>query len=184
MGERSAVAAAVRDAVPELSEAEQLDMLPVATRISETRQAQAVEAVRQDRRRGRPAGARNLATREMLDFVRAQLGDPVYQRARWAMHTPESLAAVLGCTKLEAFDRLDRIRSELSRLFYAPLAPVDAQGHAVVPQFLMSIGGAPQGSGPDRPPWDYLVEMTEQNGEAPKPAAPVSHAPVSHEDDK
>jgi hypothetical protein len=62
-------------------------------------------AIKHDRR-GRPPGAQNKTTREMLEFVRKLCGDPLERRFRYAMHTPETLAIELGCTKLEAFDRL------------------------------------------------------------------------------
>lgn len=161
------------------SEEEQLAFLPPAGGVdAEDRQARALEAVRADRR-GRPAGAKNLATRQALDFIRRVLGDPLIDRARWAMHTPETLARELGCSRLEAFDRLDRMRADLARYFYAPLAPVDDKGRPVVPFFAMQIGPAGAPGTAARPPWEY--EQIQEVSAAP-PA--VSHAAQSHEGDK
>lgn len=129
--------------------------------------------------RGRPPGARNLATRQVLDFVRATIGDPVLERARWLRHTPETLARELGCSALEAFDRLDRIRAELTKLFYAPLAPVDGQGNAVVPNFSLTIGGG-SAQKPNAAPWDYLEEIQA----LPEREPAVSHDDVSHDEPK
>jgi hypothetical protein len=89
---------------------------------------------------GRPPGAQNKTTREMLDFIRKTLGDPMLESARWAMHTPESLALVLGCSKAEAFDRIEKLRADLRPYFYAKQAPVDSDGKAV-PGLTVSFTG-------------------------------------------
>lgn len=163
----------------DLGEAEQLSMLPTRFAGGDPREPAAIEAVRRHRA-GRPPGARNKTTREMLDFVRKTLGDPLLERARMAMHTPETLARELDCTKLEAAHLLDGIRSDLSRLFYAPLAAVDDQGNAVVPVFNMLIGGSAIG-GDGRKPWEYEIEEKQALSQL---AAAVSHGAVSHEDGK
>lgn len=180
-GVRDAVAGAVDQAAAE-AEAMQLDMLLPGLRstLTDTEKARVVQAVKHDRR-GRPEGARNLTTRHMLDFVRKVFGDPVERRARWLQHTPESLALVLGCSKLEAFDRLDKIASELSRLFYAPMAAIDGQGNAVVPRLTMIVGGqtAPAADGSVEPPWIAHLRTvnanSQENQALPAPAAAVSH---------
>lgn len=182
--------AAIVDELAAKPEAEQLELVPVPSRLADGR-ADQVRGLVEQHRRGRPIGARNLATRQALDFVRRVLGDPLIERARMAMHTPESLAILLGCTKLEAAQHLDGIRADLQRLFYAPLAPVDGDGNAVVPSFSMHIGGAPGAAGgapgPDAKPWDYLTlvaEKTQQIRGFSEGAEPVSHEPVSHEKPK
>lgn len=182
---RSPIAAVV-DALAAQPEAEQLALLPVPALQGDGRADRARDLVRQHRA-GRPPGARNLATRQALDFVRRVLGDPLIERARMAMHTPESLSMLLGCTKLEAAQFLDGIRADLQRLFYAPLAPVDGDGNAVVPRFDMQIGvavGAPQA---DRPPWEgpwLTSQKTQQNRAFSEGDEPVSHEPVSHDEAK
>lgn len=178
MGE---IAAAVEEALP--AEAEQLDMLPPTyNQPGSPRAAAIAELVRRDRA-GRPAGSQNLKQRDAVAFIRRVFGDPLVDRARWAMHTPASLAMELGCSKLEAFDRLDKMRADLARFMYAPLAPVDDKGNAVVPFFAMQIGGGQTAApGQEASPWRYLE--TQQNQALLQSPAPVSHEPVSHEDDK
>jgi hypothetical protein len=89
---------------------------------------------------GRPKGAENLATREIKAFLRSHGYDPVVARWRWLLHTPETLATELGCTKLEAFDRLDRINAEMRKLFYADAPMLDDEGKPL-PAFQLTIGG-------------------------------------------
>src|SRR3990172_2633839 len=89
---------------------------------------------------GRPPGAQNLVTRQAREFVRRVFGDPLIESARWLLHTPETLAKELNCTIADAFDRLEGIRRDLRPFFYAKLAPTDAEGRPVVPQFAMVIG--------------------------------------------
>jgi hypothetical protein len=189
----SAAALALAAALP--GDDEQLDLLPPTRFMPGTSSyAKLVERVKRERA-GRPPGARNLATREVLAFVRRLFGDPVIERARWLRHTPQTLAAELGCSKAEAFDRLDRIRADLQRLFYAPLAPVDGAGNAVPPTFNLTIGGR-QAGGPGRLPWDYEggpvldaapdrpAQESEQNQALLAEALAVSHGEVSHGDAK
>lgn len=184
MGDRSATLAVAGElaaaAVPE-PEAEQLDFLP--TRFGPDhepdRRERALASVRAHRR-GRPPGARNVATSRMLDVCRRVFGDPVMETFRWAQHTPESLAAELGCTKLEAFDRLDAIRARLEKLFYATRAPVDGDGNAVAPVFSMTIGGA-DAAQDTRPPW---LRGSEQNQQVIEHGPAVSHGDVSHDEGK
>jgi len=185
---------AAADLAAGMSEAEQLALLPVSVKSDAFGHADALRAGVERRRRGRPAGAQNLATREMLKFVRQVLGDPLLERARDAMHTPETLAAELGCTKLEAFDRLDKIRADLARFYYAPLAPVDDQGKAVAPFFAMYAPGAQvavDASGEARKPWEgewsgYSAPITEtqQNQALPASARDVSDGGLSDETGK
>lgn len=174
-----AALSSIADKLAAAPEAEQLALLPTSkdARIDPTEYARVVESVAR-RRRGRPENARNLATRDALAFVRQVLGDPLIERARDAMHTPDSLAAELGCTKLEAFDRLDKIRADLARFFYAPLAPVDDKGQAVVPQFNMlaapgarvavGIGAAAE---PWNGPWSGHPETQQNQGFLQSPPA-------------
>jgi hypothetical protein len=166
---------------------EQLDMLmpPTRTNLSKGEQARVETAIRRDRR-GRPPGAENIAKREMLDFVRKVFGDPVLRRFQYAEHTPESLAIVLGCSKLEAYDRLMALWGDLQKLFYANLAQVDSSGNAVAPRLTMVFPGqsAPQigADGVPRPPWMY-IEETQQNQALLASPSGVSHGDVSHSED-
>jgi len=127
---------------------------------SEEHQA-AVEKARRNWK-GRPAGAQNLHTRDMLRYVRRIYGDPLEGSARYLLHSPETLAAELNCSKLEAFDRLEKIRSDLRAYVYAKLAPTDDKGVPVVPNFSVQIGGAGPAGGPDSVPWAYLLTPEER----------------------
>lgn len=182
----SEIAAAAADAAA--AEGEQLDFMMPPTRTSMTRHelARVEKAVKSDRR-GRPPGAENIATRQMLDFVRKVFGDPVLRRFQYAEHTPESLSIVLGCSKLEAYDRLMALWADLQKLFYANLAQVDGSGNAVAPRLTMVFPGqsAPAigQDGTIRPPWMY-IEETQQNQALLAPADDVSHDDVSHGENK
>lgn len=188
---REIAAAAAADAAPDL----QFELLPpTRTTMTPGEQARVEAAVKRDRA-GRPPGAQNKATREMLDFVRSVCGDPLERRFRWAMHTPESLSIELGCTKLEAFDRLERMWADLARFFYAQRASVDDAGNAVVPRLTMVIGGQTaavvETGGEELPPWirhlrtiDGTATETQQNQSLPASPDAVSHGHVSHSDGK
>jgi hypothetical protein len=178
---RAAIAEAVAGAIAPA--AEQFELLP-PTRFEPGSQQHADFVERA--RRGRPLGARNVATRRAVELVRRIFGDPLIESARWLLHTPESLAAELDCSKLEAWDRLERVRADLRRFMYAPLAPVDGQGQAVAPVLNLEIGGRQAGAA-GRPPWDYEggpvlehVAETEQNQSVSAPLEPVSNGAPSN----
>ncbi|WP_407155187.1 hypothetical protein [Bradyrhizobium sp. STM 3557] len=169
------------------NDAAQLDMLMPPTRSNLLPgEAQRIEASIRKNRAGRPPGARNIATRQMVEFLRKTMGDPLMQRWRYAMFTPEALSIELGCTKLEALTFLDKLWADLSRYCYAQLAQVDGAGNAVAPRFTMVIGGqnAPQvgPNGQAQAPWLYLEE-TPQNQALIGQPADVSHKDVSHDDE-
>jgi hypothetical protein len=146
-------------AAPAIAEAEeQLDLvalLPPSTAPAgrQEKAREQVLAAHRARGAGRPPGATNLATRQAKDFILKVFGDPLVESGRWLLHTPDSLAIVLDCSKAEAFDRLQRIREELLPYFYARLAPVDGAGNAVVPFLQLNIGGQGQTPGASLPPW-------------------------------
>lgn len=172
-----AIAEAAREAVP--APVEQLELLaPTRFAPGSQQHAEMVERTR----RGRPLNARNIATRKAIEVVRRLFGDPMVESARQLLHTPESLAAELNCTKLEAFDRLEKIRADLRRFMYAPLAAVDGQGNVVAPTFNMMVGGAVQGAD-GRPPWVYEGgPIIEQNQALPAPANDVSDDAASDDE--
>lgn len=183
-----AAAGAVSAAIERLAQDEpaQLSMLPTQFGPQTNRQRVVLEHVKHNRR-GRPLEARNLATRQALDFVRKVLGDPLIERARMAMHTPASLALELGCTKLEAAEFIDRIRADLQRMFYAPLAPVDGDGQAVRPFLAMQVNGHSVTIEGGDTPWaarERVTRETQQNQAFPASSAPQSHGPQSHEEPK
>jgi hypothetical protein len=171
--------------------AEQLELMPAMRASLNEGQVERVAAAIKHDRAGRPAGAQNVATREMLAFVRRLCGDPLERRFRYAMHTPETLAIELGCSKLEAFDRLEKLWSDLSRYFYAQMAQVDGQGNAVTPRLTMVFPGqsAPvtAADGTVRPPWLYIEgenAETQQNQRLLGLDNDVPHGDMPHGDDK
>lgn len=187
---RDAVARAMGDqSAP--APVEQLDMLPTRfdPRIDPVDHGRQIEAARRHQR-GRPPGARNKTTRDAIEFIQKTIGDPMVESARWLMHTPESLARELGCDKLEAFDRLEKIRADLRPYFYAKQAPVDHDGKPI-PGLTVQIGG--QGAvliganGEELPPWLRSQEaprsgdQVEQNQRVIDVSPAVSHGAVSHE---
>jgi len=190
----AAAEAAAEAAAIDAGEQLELGELMPPTRASMTgdEERRSETSIRRDRA-GRPPGARNIATRQMLDYLRKTMGDPLLERFRWAMHTPESLAIALGCTKLEAFDRLDKIRADLARFFYAQMAQVDGQGNAVTPRLTMVFPGQsaqPIGAdGAPQAPWLYLEAVKNDNAEVQQnqgflaSADDVSHGDVSHGED-
>ena len=166
--------ASVREAL-DAPDAEQLDLLP--TRFEGDNAVE--QRARVVRGRGRPAGAKNIATKEVKDFIRRVIGDPMIESARWMLHTPESMAKELGCTKLEAFDRLEAIRRDLRPYYYGRAAPVDDQGQAL-PVFQMVVGGQNVAvAAGSLPPWEY-----QENQEVSEDDPKTSHDDASHETDK
>jgi hypothetical protein len=101
---------------------------------------------------GRPPGARNLATKQVKEFIVKMFGDPMIESARWLLHTPASLGRELGITVVEAFDRQQRIREALMPFIHAKIAPVGEDGRAM-PFFQLIMGAS---TGADRAglaPW-------------------------------
>lgn len=196
----SAVVEALREragaaAEPDAEQLALIDDLPPGLDPQNVLHQGAIE--RLPRGRGRPAGSTNRATRDMKKLV-ALLGDPLLEMAKWARHTPESLARVIGCTKAEAFDRLMSLHRELAPFLHARLAQVDDAGNPVVPQFHISAPGGQVAVVGGLMPWEteasgYSAEElaairalreSQQNQALPASPAPVSHGAVSHEDGK
>jgi len=173
------------------NDGEQLAMLmPPPSRLGDAKAAEQTRSIVESHRArgaGRPPGARNVATRQMLEYLRRHGADPMEERFRWAMHTPETLSKELNCTFLEAFDRLMDLWKDLTRYFYAPMAPVDGEGNAVVPSFAMFIGGAPVGQAGGLPPWmsdpevRARIEKEQVNQRVRESAVDVSHDGKSHD---
>lgn len=188
-GAKGAVGSALAEAIDaaRAADAEQLDLIGMPDAIVGADRAASLRVSAAAGRRGRPPGAANLATRELKDFIRKVFNyDPLLEGVRWLQHSPESLAAALGCTRLEAFDRLEGIRRSLAPFFHAAQAPVDEKGNAV-PFFQMTIGGAPSSAPGAQAPWIYPggpVIDNEQNQQVSDAPALQSHGAQSHEDDK
>ena len=182
---REIAAAAAADAAQHATE--QLELIPTRFEAGSDQHDKLIDAIKRDRR-GRPPGAENVATKEMKAFVLRVFGDPLLYRFRWLTHTPETLAKELGCSKLDAWDRLDRLAADLSKLFYGQMAAVDGAGNAVVPRLTMMFGGqsaeASIATAAGRKPWDYLDvanQETQQNQPLLIDGKAQSHGDQSHE---
>lgn len=87
---------------------------------------------------GRPGGARNLATRQMVEYLRRNYADPLEGMAATISRTVDDLVKELGCTKLEAFDRMQVCRRELAPYLYAKVpANLKLEGEG---RFVLTIG--------------------------------------------
>lgn len=70
---------------------------------------------------GRPKGSVNKRTAEFRDYILKRYGDVLTGLAEVAFMRIEDLAAELGCTKLEAFDRWLRCREALMPYVHAKM---------------------------------------------------------------
>lgn len=174
MGE--AVAAAAGELARRHDEAEQIGMFPVPTRFTGARGEAVQAAIAEQRRRaGRPPGAQNKSTVAMRQWLLSRGADPLQRLMEFALHTPTSLAAELGCTRLEAFRELRALWEACAPFFHGKALPVDDDGKPL-PFFQMFMGGA-GAADQARPPWKYI----EENQPLRIAPDPVSHAAVSHE---
>lgn len=164
--------------------AEQLELLPPTQhKPGDDRHQALIESVRRNRA-GRPDGAQNIATRDAIDFVRRVFGDPMIESARWAMHTPDSLARELGCSKLEAFDRLEDLRKDLRRYMYAPRAAEDGAGNVPPPALVILNGdgrGAMTVDGRPLAPWEQAAAEMKVIQPLTPPSADKSQTDQSQE---
>lgn len=186
LGDAVGAASAALEKKSEAARGEQLPMFVVPTRFTGPRGEQVQRALEHQRRAGRPPGARNKSTEELKRYFLARGADPLQRLVEWGLHSPTSLAAELGCTRLEAFDRLVELWGEAAPFFYGKAVPVDGDGNAV-PFFQMNFGGA-SSPGQALPPWLYeggpAPMKTLQNQPLETPADPVSHGDKSHGEPK
>lgn len=155
---RQALRAASADIARPEAEQPALFDLPTLDPSGEIEQARA-----RSLRGGRPKGAQNLATRELREWLLARGILPQQMMMEWLTLGPEGLAKALGCSKVEAFDRIMALADKLGRYFMAPMVPVDDQGKPM-PSFNVIIGGSAgvvDGDGSVRPPWKYLAEQDQ-----------------------
>ena len=160
--------------------------LPAGRRI-ETEDAAANGA--RERKAGRPPGSTALWTRELRKAMHGAGLDAVWEMARWALLSPEELAARLGCTRLEAFDRRTALLREIAPYQHARLAPTDGAGN-VAPMMLMAIGGRIADPAVHRPPWQHdrlgptLDQPAEQNQGLGEATAAASNGAPSNGSEK
>lgn len=168
-GASQVIAAAVGQAAESLdrgrADPEQLGLLP-PTRFdgAEAQDIRAkLEQAHFGRGGGRPKGAENRLTAQFRKYLLAHGADPLLQLVRWGSHTPETLARELGCEKLEAFDRLERVWSACAAYLHPRLAPVNDDGQAV-PMFQMTVVANAQAGivASDQAPWLGDPEVRKQ----------------------
>lgn len=93
------------------------------------------------RARGRPPGAINVATKEWQEFLLANYTSPLIGEARTSMMDPFQLAAALGCTALEAFDRIQRSRAFIARYMHQEMPKaLDIKGAGAVTLIIGAVG--------------------------------------------
>lgn len=185
MGDAVADAARALADQKRAADGEQLALMPLPTRFTGARAEHLQRASAERRGVGRPAGAENKNTAQLRAFLLSRGRHPLQLLIEWSQHTPTTLAAELGCTRLEAFDRLRALWADAAPYFAAKLAPTDDAGN-IVPALLLQIGGQAVGSG-GRKPWEYDGGPSldhQQNQALSLPIDAVSHATVSHEVDK
>lgn len=138
-----AVAAPVAPAVQQ----DELFAVPISPRLRKSADANAltpaaIEAEGERRRKaGRPPGAQNRSTVELRKFILAGGVLPQKWMMDWLLMEPEQLAARLGCTLVEAFDRLVALADKLAPYTMARMAPSDDKGNAV-PFFEFHLGNS------------------------------------------
>ena len=159
MGE--AVEAASAEVEARCATAEQVEMFDLPTRFEGDEAEQQRNLAARGQGSGRPAGAQNKSTAEFRRFFLETYGSPLQAMMRWMRHTPETLALELGCSKLEAFDRLTSLWKEIAPYLHGKAVPTDDKGQAV-PLVMMQFGDQTNAAGPSRPPWEAMVNL---NGE-------------------
>lgn len=191
-GARGVVAEAITGAVAGIADVqksaagEQLPMFDVPTRHTGARAAELQRAIEHKRDRGRPPGATNKATKAMREYLLGRGINPLQAMMQWALHTPTSLAAEIGCTRLEAFDRLKDLWAELAPFFAAKMVPVDDEGRPL-PFFQFNFAGTAMAARPGasaEPPWITALRQLEENQGLKDVTPQVSHGATSHEGEK
>lgn len=108
------VAGAMAEAAPIVADAVQLPLIDVGAVEAERQAGVAIgQAVENVRRAGRPKGAINKRTGQLRDFILAQYQHPAVALAQAYSRPVDTLAAELGCSKLEAFTVQVRAAGEL-----------------------------------------------------------------------
>lgn len=113
MGEKSGIGAAIEASgastdQPPIVQPRQLSLIEQPGETAE----QALERFEQ-RRAGRPPGARNKRTEDWMEFLDATSSHPLIHLSKTADKLPEDLAKELGCTKLEAHNIIQAAQTAL-----------------------------------------------------------------------
>lgn len=124
MAEKTGLAKVLDEAVPRgpLVAAEQLALI-------EDTGLRPADRVAEAKKRGRPAGSPNRRTKEFAAYLLSRYVDPREIMAQTYSRSVADLAAELGCTRLEAFDRQLRAAVELAP-YVAGKMPVEVNLNA------------------------------------------------------
>ena len=117
-----------------------------------------------ERRRGpgRPKGSEGRSAKELREYLLARGTDPLESMMRDLLLPLEAFAALLGCSKAEAWDRRQRLRENLAPYLHAKQAPVDDAGNAVTPSIFIQVGGQQvDATGRELPPWEAQLKTIE-----------------------
>lgn len=199
-GRRAIVGAAVGAAAEafveqrEAAQGDQLTMLPIPIGTPAAKHLR--RSAERQNLAGRPPGATNKSNALLREYLLARGVHPLHRMMSYMLHTPQSLAAELNCSLLEAYRELRILWTEAAPYFAHKLAPVDGEGKPV-PFFQMVMGAQQAGQAPGEAvepwinpetgrAWGAVIEgeKTQQNQAVPFEAPAVSQTAVSHDEDK
>ncbi|MDE2579952.1 MAG: hypothetical protein KGL46_14205 [Hyphomicrobiales bacterium] len=158
----------------------------IALPIADDPTGRAMSAAIANRRAGRPMGATDKRTASMREWLLRRGVIPQDELLKWVQHGPEALAAMLGCTKLEAYREWRATMEALGRYVMAPLAPVDGEGKAM-PNIAVFVGGQTgirDAAGVEHAPWEYLDLQTVENQQLSAASGDESQNDESQKDEK
>lgn len=186
-GERAIVGDALRQAggalreEREKAEGAQLPMFPVPTRHTGARAEHVQRALQHRHGPGRPAGSENWSNKQLREYLLGRGKHPLANLMEWSLHTPTTLAAELGCTRLEAMRELRMIWEALAPFFAGKVGFIDEDGRPA-PMLVMQVGAQATVLG-GVAPWtvrERLVSGVEENQGVTVEATAVSHGLISH----
>ena len=158
--------------------AEQLTLASIDELLNEAT-PQAAEA---RRGRGRPKGARNRRTAEMLEFLeRLGYEPPMLKLARIAAADTRTMATALGCRKLEAFDRQQRALEALLPYWHQKLPQaleVDSRGVTALFLGVPPAGGGEPGEMLSGTHIARMIGLAEPDGGEPVSAIGAAAVPI------
>src|SRR5262245_12463545 len=106
IGEAFGAAGAALATDREAAAGEQLSMLAIPGERASRGAAKLREIAARRNQAGRPPGSINKSNKELREYLLLRGVHPLQRMMEWLLHTPQSLAAELGCTPLEAFREL------------------------------------------------------------------------------
>jgi hypothetical protein len=134
---------------------------------------------------GRPAGSPNKSTEDWRQFLLGRGVSPLVQMMRWSLMTPTLLAQELGCSRLEAFDRLKSLWVELAPYTNQQLPRAVEIAGASAGMLVLGVITAEQKADIEQNFGPEALRLVENKGEQNQvvtiDATPQSHEDKSHE---